>query len=297
MYKPDPKKTYIVSISGGKDSTALWLYLKYELMLPNIVVVFCDTGWEHQITYDYLECLKREIGDFTILYPELNFVDLAIKKKRFPSAKARFCTTELKLKPMKNWLLKSMMVGDFKEDDVILVSGVRAEESPSRAKMDEFSEKDDYYNLPHWRPILKWTWQDVFACHERNNIKPNPLYAMGMGRVGCMPCVMSNKAELKEIALRLPDVFEKVEASEKRMALEYPKRPSSFWHHSYVPDRFCSREWVKEETGEKFKIPTAIDVKNYVLLEKEEKKFGGKMTSLFDDEEVPSCKSIYGLCE
>jgi 3'-phosphoadenosine 5'-phosphosulfate sulfotransferase (PAPS reductase)/FAD synthetase len=33
----------------------------------------------------------------------------------------------------------------------------------------------------------------------------NPLYLQGMGRVGCMPCVMCGKDELREIARRFPD--------------------------------------------------------------------------------------------
>lgn len=36
-------KTYIVTVSGGKDSTATLLHLKYDLDLP-VEAVFSDTG-------------------------------------------------------------------------------------------------------------------------------------------------------------------------------------------------------------------------------------------------------------
>ena len=42
---------HIVSISGGKDSTAL-LLLALERETPNLEVVFADTGHEHAQTYE-----------------------------------------------------------------------------------------------------------------------------------------------------------------------------------------------------------------------------------------------------
>lgn len=44
---------HIVCFSGGKDSTALVLWAKENL--PEFTTVFCDTGWEHPITYAYVE--------------------------------------------------------------------------------------------------------------------------------------------------------------------------------------------------------------------------------------------------
>jgi 3'-phosphoadenosine 5'-phosphosulfate sulfotransferase (PAPS reductase)/FAD synthetase len=46
----------IASVSGGKDSTAMMLAL-IEAKLE-FRAVFADTGWEHQITYDYLDMLR-----------------------------------------------------------------------------------------------------------------------------------------------------------------------------------------------------------------------------------------------
>lgn len=53
--------------------------------------------------------------------------------------------------------------------------------------------------LAIWRPILRWTLADVIAIHRRHGITPNPLYLReaGANRVGCWPCIMCGKAELK----------------------------------------------------------------------------------------------------
>lgn len=45
----------IVSVSGGKDSTAMLLKALEEHPREQIMPVFCDTGWEHPAVYEYLD--------------------------------------------------------------------------------------------------------------------------------------------------------------------------------------------------------------------------------------------------
>lgn len=66
----------------------------------NLIAVFCDTGWEHPDTYKHVNdvCLQMGVRLIT-LKSKYDFVSLAVHKKRFPSTNARFCTSELKMKP------------------------------------------------------------------------------------------------------------------------------------------------------------------------------------------------------
>lgn len=50
----------IISLSGGKDSLALWL-LACERNIENITVVFADTGHEHPLTYEYILLLEQKL--------------------------------------------------------------------------------------------------------------------------------------------------------------------------------------------------------------------------------------------
>lgn len=199
---------HIVSFSGGKDSTALLLWAKETL--SKFDAAFCDTGWEDPITYSYIKYISENVHPVLILKPEFDFIKLAIKKKRFPSAMARFCTEHLKLKPMKDY------IDQFQKQTVTLHLGVRAEESFNRASLPTNTVFDDgFYNCYISRPLLKWSAADCFDLLEKYNIEPNPLYKMGMKRVGCMPCVMTNHVEMRNIIKYRHDIIAKLREAEE----------------------------------------------------------------------------------
>ena len=52
----------LVSVSGGKDSTAMALWLIDQGLRDRCHWVFADTKWEHPDLYDYLEYLETKIG-------------------------------------------------------------------------------------------------------------------------------------------------------------------------------------------------------------------------------------------
>ncbi|OCA54228.1 Thioredoxin-dependent 5'-adenylylsulfate reductase [Photorhabdus namnaonensis] len=152
---------------------------------------------------------NRIIAALKVLFPTNNpFLDLCMLKGRFPSTKARFCTFELKHKPISEQIIKPLL-SEF--DEVISWQGVRAQESPARAGLPVWeSDIDDTAGLSVYRPILSWTHEHVFALAKKHSIKPNPLYQQGCSRVGCMPCIHARKSELAEIFVRFPDEIARV---------------------------------------------------------------------------------------
>ena len=312
-------KTYVIGFSGGKDSVATWLYLSKTLELPNVVCTFSDTGHEADETYEYIECLRRDFGcpvvtikptledvrgelkpekiadrldiphDDTLWNHPLNMETLAIVKRRFPSTMVRFCTTHLKLRPQVRWL--SEHYPDL--TNVIRVAGVRADESPSRAKRPEWTERDDMFDCPLWLPIHKWTPTQVFAKHAEYGVPPNPLYKEGMGRVGCWPCIMANKRELSAIAKRKPECFDNLAAMEKRVAKTVGKENMSFFSNTKTPPQY--RSCLCPQSGEKF--PVAEDVKLWALGEDPANSGQGMLFEEDWTEDAHQCLSQYGLCE
>ena len=202
----------IASVSGGKDSAAVCLYLK-DHGIP-YDAVFMDTGWEHADTYAYLRGeLTEYVGPIRWLRAEVDLppaketmaqeleamlghysamVRLCLKKGMFPSRMTRWCTEATKLMPAQRW-------ADSLDADTINVVGIRSDESAARAAMPEWEwiDKRDSWT---WRPILAWTLDDVIAIHARHGLRPNPLYLRGASRVGCWPCIFARKAEIRFIA-------------------------------------------------------------------------------------------------
>ena len=269
----------------------------------NIVAVFCDTGWEHEQTYNHIIETTTSLGVELITLKSKKYdgmVDLSIKKKRFPSTMARFCTSELKSIPMIDWVLEQ-------NDHLLIIQGIRKDESLSRSKMEENCRFFKYYFNPYkldkngkpkyhtyrkneiqkWiekyddsvlRPVFEWSGQDVIDYIIENGQKPNPLYYKGANRVGCFPCIMSSKKELKAMIELTPEWIDKVNEAEIRAK-------SSFFPPTYIPKRFCSQT---SDKGQKY--PNVNDIVNYL---------SESTLKLFEDDKTinKSCMSFYGICE
>jgi len=69
----------IVSVSGGKDSTAL-LLLALERETENLQAVFADTGHEHPLTIEYIKYLNDEV--FPIRTIKADFSERILKKRK-----------------------------------------------------------------------------------------------------------------------------------------------------------------------------------------------------------------------
>lgn len=323
----------LITCSGGKDSVAAlhWMrnngYKDYE-------VVFCDTGWESDVTYKYLDYLQDKLN---FKLKDLRskkykgMIDMSEKKKRFPSSQRRFCTSELKIIPVVDYIL------DEVKDDFLVVQGIRGAESESRSKMKAQCNYFKYYIEPieinstllpklekqfnsekkeskrvkilakiekvkarlsmgkedpkyhtyrrkevlkfckiHatdvFRPIFEWTDMQVIEYIIKNGLKPNPLYRLGMKRVGCFPCIMSGLPEIHQLAERFPERITEIAEHEKRIG-------SSIFGPDKIPSKFYKGSY-----------PLITDVVRYAK---------GKYDAglLFDEYSATSCMSYYGLCE
>nr|HNI24957.1 phosphoadenosine phosphosulfate reductase family protein [Leptospiraceae bacterium] len=62
MKNSNGKERHILSVSGGKDSTALAIFMKQEYPDLDLEYVFCDTGEELPETYAYIEKIETFLG-------------------------------------------------------------------------------------------------------------------------------------------------------------------------------------------------------------------------------------------
>ncbi|WP_210501704.1 phosphoadenosine phosphosulfate reductase family protein [Pantoea ananatis] len=231
------------------------------------------------------EAIERALN---ALVPSGNpFLDLCMWKGRFPSTRARFCSFELKHEPIKVQVVDPIIESGR---TVISWQGVRAQESPSRALLEEWEEGMDIGpRLAIYRPILKWKHEDVFALARRHGIKPNPLYEQGCSRVGCMPCIHARKSELGEIFSRWPEEIARVAEWEKLVAACSRRGNSTFFPSTQDPHK--SERRIECISVESHGIETYRD---WAMTTR-----GGRQFDLLSGENEQSvCNSVYaGVCE
>lgn len=306
----------VVSLSGGKDSTATALLAIEEHGAENVRLVLADTGNEHEATMAYsLEYLPKALGirvdvvreEFAeriankrvyvvekwpgkgvpqrvidaaleMLQPTGNpFLDLCIWKGRVPSRKAQFCTQFLKRYPLDKYTLDLMAQGYRIES----WRGIRRDESQNRKDAKDREEAPEGWTIVH--PIAAWTAQQVVDYIRSKGLELNPLYSQGMSRVGCMPCINCNKDELLEIARRFPEHIERIRRWEQIIG-QASKLQFATWFTSAAED------------GE-----TYADIYDrFNIIERVEwakTAHGGKQFDFIRVEPIQQCSSVYGLCE
>tara|TARA_Y100000004_G_C8928832_1_gene418934 strand:- start:25 stop:990 length:966 start_codon:yes stop_codon:yes gene_type:complete len=297
----------IVSVSGGKDSTASCLRL-FELGYgkSDFTRIFADTGWESKETYAYLDEIEEYIGpiirvkanidiskcdqdiqDFilkeeALLGYESPFIRQVFKMYCWPSQFRKYCTATLKMQPITSYFNEL-------DNDFINIIGVRREESVKRSTVAEW-EWNDKNNAYTWRPLYDWTEKDVIDIHTRFGIIPNQMYLHGHSRVGCFPCIYSRKDEISRLTDERIDLIDRIE---KKLG-QYNFNRAFINDNKKVHDLFVKR---KEISGFYFqplfqKQLYKDHIQNVVDWSKTVR--GGKQYALFDLKE-PSCAK-WGLC-
>lgn len=91
----------IFNFSGGKTSA----FMVINYYKKNDLVIFCDTGREHENTYKFIENFEKfeNIPVIKLKYSG-GFEELIKRKKAIPNQFKRFCTIELKIKTCRRYL-------------------------------------------------------------------------------------------------------------------------------------------------------------------------------------------------
>lgn len=306
----------VVSISGGKDSTETAFRAIDEVGVERCRFVFADTGNEHALTYEYVshylptvlgarvEVVRAEFSRqiaakrvycetvwpgkgvpekivqraLRVLHPTGNpFLDLCLWKGRFPSRMAQFCTQHLKRIPLDRYLLDRIAEGFSVES----WRGIRRDESPHRRNAPDRERVAEGYIIVH--PIADLTSMEVVNAVRARGVELNPLYKLGMRRVGCMPCINCCKDELLEIWKRFPEYLETKREWESLVCLAAKRGWTTFFTDA-------ARDG---ETEEELFNRLCIDGR----VRWAQTAHGGRQIDAFRLQAPPACSSVYGLCE
>lgn len=195
----NPQDGFYVAFSGGKDSQCVLELCKMAGV--KYKAYYSVTGIDAP---DSVRFIQEYYPEVEFVHPKQNYFKL-VELKGLPMIQSRFCCERLK---------ERIGAGN------VLLDGVRAQESRSRAKYTEVMirsrrrenvEKGRSRQLEEvvanehrcikgkdrvdMHPILNWTEEDVWRLIYDRKLKPNPMYSC-VGRVGCMYCPFSKKNQL-----------------------------------------------------------------------------------------------------
>ena len=194
---------HICGISGGKDSSALAVYMREKV--PNMEYFFCDTGAELPETYEYLTRLEVILGKpIARLNSQRGFDHwFEIFRGALPSPQMRWCTTNMKIKPIEEW------IGDAPATSYV---AIRADESNRKGYIST-------------KPNIKTKFPFVEDGIDRDGVMGIlseagiglPEYYKWRTRSGCYFCFYQRKAEWIGLSEQHPELFERAVAIEQKV--------------------------------------------------------------------------------
>jgi len=192
---------HILSISGGKDSAALAIYMRDKV--PEMEYVFCDTEKELPETYEYLAQIEAVLGKkITVLKHDGRGFDhwLNVFGGYLPTSNMRWCTKYLKIKPFESYVGQS---------EVISYLGIRADE-------DRLGYITKRSNIKAKYPFKEdgLVFKDIEAILTEAGIGL-PSYRSWRSRSGCYFCFFQQNIEWVGLLEQHPDLFKKACEYEK----------------------------------------------------------------------------------
>lgn len=192
--------TRVINFSGGRTSA----YMTIMEYMPGDIVLFCDTGREHPLTYKFINDFERHEGiPIRWLAYTGGFEAMLEKMKGIPNTFKRNCTRELKVRTARRHLFS---LGITKYYSLI---GFRSDE-PLRVKR----------HVERWKTVT--TLFPLYAQHITKQMildywKTKP-YDLEIPSIlgNCDLCFMKGKNAIMSILSQYPELADKWIADEER---------------------------------------------------------------------------------
>lgn len=240
-------RRFVVAFSGGKDSLASLLVLLTHGFPPERIELHHHdvdgqgpSFMDWPCTPAYVEALAHHLG--IVLYRSYRVGGFVRELDRenaatapiifdtpegsrvaggsgplgtrgpFPQVSAdlrvRWCSPALKIDVLAAAIRNQ---GRFFEGKTLVLTGERAEESPGRARyaaLEPHRTMSSRRHVDHWRPVLRWTEQQVWDIIASARIRRHPAYRLGWGRLSCRCCIFGTADQWATMRLIFPEAFE-----------------------------------------------------------------------------------------
>ncbi len=166
----------VISTSFGIHS-AVMLHLATQIC-PNIPVIWIDTGYLHQETYQFAEQLTERLKlNLKIYQSPMSPARMEAKYgnlwEKDDVESLNFYDRIRKVEPMQR-ALKEL-------DAKAWMAGLRRQQTSHRQNLSPVNQSEAYYKI---LPILNWNSRDVYNYLQANDLPYHPLFDRGYVTVG-----------------------------------------------------------------------------------------------------------------
>lgn len=249
-------RRFVVAFSGGKDSLAALLYLRSLGVPANAIELHhhdvdglgpsfmdwpCTLGYVRAIAQHFgialyvswreggfaRELTRADAPTAPIHFETPNGTGRAgngptglrgVFPQTSPDLRVRWCSPALKIDVFAAAIRNQPR---FHDGRTLVITGERAEESPSRARYAAFEPHRTLTltrTVDHWRPVHDWTEQTIWDAIERSSIRSHPAYVLGWGRLSCRTCIFGSADQWATIRSVFPSAFHRIAACEAKAA-------------------------------------------------------------------------------
>lgn len=180
---PSDYDLFVISFSGGKDSTLLALWAIENLPLDKLILVYWDSGWNWPEETKYVRYFAEKYKIKTILFGDLDNTRIreTIKQKGYPFYGNLWCQTLFKVRALNR--IDEYLRLEYGEN-ILSLTGIRHSESKKREDYPEFYKSN---GRPFWAPVREFSDEDLIKFLKSRNEKLCPLYNYA-NRTGCAWC-------------------------------------------------------------------------------------------------------------
>ncbi|WP_428937195.1 phosphoadenylyl-sulfate reductase [Fontivita pretiosa] len=170
----------VMSSSFGAES-ALLIHMATRVM-PNIRIIFIDTGYLFPETHQFMEQLRARFDLNVWIYRTRNdpiaYLHRAGEENPTWRKDIDRCCAENKNEPFERAMRELKPSGWLR--------GIRRNQADTRRSRQivEWSQRYHCYAIS---PLLNWTGREIYAYMKRHDLPFHPLYDKGYASIGCNP--------------------------------------------------------------------------------------------------------------
>jgi 3'-phosphoadenosine 5'-phosphosulfate sulfotransferase (PAPS reductase)/FAD synthetase len=222
----------VLSSSAGKDSQAM-IDLVVEraaaerVPRERLVVAHADLGrveWPgtRELAERQARCYGLEF--IAVSRPQGDLLQHIEQRGMFPSPSARYCTSDHKrtqVDKVFTLLARRSRESGVKRARILSCLGLRADESPARARRAEFAYDErastGRRHVDVWLPIHGWSVPQVWDRIRASGVPHHRAYDLGMPRLSCCFCIFAPRSALLLAGKHNPELLAEYVALERKI--------------------------------------------------------------------------------